>query len=507
MSIFARMTEREQQLHDENAQLRRENELLRQKVDALIRRLFASKSEALNPDQLQLLLAELTGTEPGPAVASAAEPPAEAVPARQPARPRHLRLPADLPVVEEVLDPEPVRACPAAWRCIGQEVSEQLDYTPGRFLRRRLVRRKYVRHADPDQVPVIAPLPPKVVERGWLAPGLLAHVVTSKYADHLPLYRQEWIYRQRHGVELPRQTLCRGVRQVAEWLQPIVREMSAAQFAGGYVQVDETPIRYLQPGAGHAPQGYLWTTHVPGGDTVYHWHAGRGHQCLEQIVPRGFAGVLQCDGYSAYRTFAGKRRGITLAGCWAHVRRKFYEAWELRDHVEQSGWVVERISRLYRIEEQLRQSRAGPEQRCDRRRAESRPIVAEIHQGLLQYKTRRALLPQSLLGKAVDYALGQWPTLELWLADGRLEIDNNLVENAIRPTAVGKKNWLFFGGEEPGWVSAAAFSVITSCRNRGLNPQAYLKAVLERLPSMTNHQVPDITPAAWAAAATHAAAA
>jgi transposase len=501
------MDELVKQLREQNAHLCRENELLRQKVDALIRRLFGSKSESLSPDQLQLLLAELTGDEPGPSSVSAAEPPAETEKTPRQARPRHPRIPDHLPVVEEILDPEPVQACPEAWRCIGQEVSEQLDYTPGRFVRRRMVRRKYVKRSAPDQAPIIAPLPPKVVERGLMAPGLLAQVVTSKYADHLPLYRQEWIYRQRHGVELPRQTLSRGVRQVAEWLQPIVREMSREQFAGGYVQVDETPIRYLEPGAGKAPQGYLWTAHVPGGDTVYHWHVGRGHQCLETIVPAGFSGVVQCDGYGAYRTFARKRRGIELAGCWAHVRRKFYDAWELRDHTDQSGWMLERIGGLYRIEEQLRRSRAGPDDRRQLRQTESRLIVDEIHRGLVTFKTSRAHLPQSLMGKAVDYALGQWPTLELWLEDGRLEIDNNLVENAIRPTAIGKKNWLFFGGEEPGWVSAAAFSVITSCRNRGIDPHAYLKHVLERLPSMTNHQIPDITPAAWSASATAASSA
>lgn len=495
------MTKLEKQLREENALLRRENELLRQKVDALIRRLFGSQSEALRPDQLQLLLAELNGDEPGPERVSAVEPPAEAETIPSLARRRSPRLPEHLPVVEEVLDPEPVRACPAAWKCIGEEVSEQLDYTPGRFLRRRTIRRKYVKRSDPQQPPIIAPLPAKLLERSLMAPGLLAQVVTSKYADHLPLYRQEQIYRQRHGVELPRQTLSRGVRQVAEWLQPIVREIHQDQLASGYVQVDETPIRYLQPGAGKAPQGYLWTTHVPGGDTVYHWHPGRGQNCLEQILPSGFRGVVQCDGYAAYGAFARKRSGIELAGCWAHLRRRFYEAWKLRDHPERSGWVVERIRWLYRIEEQLRRSRAGPEQRRERRQAESALIVREIHERLRQLQASGVHPPRSALGEAVNYALGQWPTLELWLEDGRVEIDNNLVENAIRPTAVGKKNWLFFGGEEPGWVSATVFSVVTSCRSRGIDPHAYLQDVLERLPSMTNHQVPSITPAAWAATA------
>lgn len=491
-------------LEQENAQLREENRLLRQKIDALSRRLFGVKSEALNPAQMQLLLDTMEHDDSGPEEAPAPEPCAEVVEAPK-ARPRRPRVPEHLAVVEEVLDPEAVTACPEAWRYIGEEVSEQIDYEPGRFFCRRTVRRKYVKRSSPEQPPVIAPLPARILERGLMAPGLLAHVVISKYADHLPLYRQEQIYRERHGLDLPRQTLCRAVWQVADWLKPIVREMGTAQLAGGYLQVDETPIKYLDPGAGKTAQGYLWTAHVPAGDTVYHWYPGRGHDCLMDFVADEFEGVMQCDGYSAYRTFAGKRKGIELAGCWAHARRKFFEALQGKDSPEHAGCVLGRIGELYGIEKRLRDTRAGPEERRRVRQAQSRPIVENIFRTLSEYSNTNAHLPQSLMGKAVSYALGQQSVLQLWLEEGRVEIDNNLVENAIRPTAIGKKNWLFIGAKEAGWCAAVIYSIITSCRTRGINPHTYLTDVLERLPSMTNHQIPDITPAAWAADRAHIA--
>ena len=181
-------------------------------------------------------------------------------------------------MIEEVLDPAPVQACPGAWRCIGQEVSEQLDYEPARFVRRRLIRRKFVRRGEADATPIIAPLPPCLQERGLPTAGLLAQVLIAKYADHLPLYRQEAIYRQRHGVHLPRQTLARWVGLAADWLRPVYDAIRTGVLAGGYVQVDETPIAYLEPGHGTTRQGYLWTYARPGGDVLFDWQTGRGSQ-------------------------------------------------------------------------------------------------------------------------------------------------------------------------------------------------------------------------------------
>lgn len=487
----------------ENAKLREENRLLRQKLDHLIRQIYGSKSEKLDPGQLDLFEGlDLEGKHEASGDQSAAEAltPTETPSRHKSAKERKPRLPENLPVEEVVVEPAPVKACPEAWRRIGEEVSEELDYEPGRFLRRRIVRPKYVRVADRESAPIVAPLPEKLLERGLLAPGLLAHIAISKYGDHLPLYRQEQIYSQRYGVDLSRQTMANGVALVAEWLRPVVDAMSAEQFSGGYMQLDETPVRYLVPGAGKAPQGYLWTCHRPGGDTVYHWHPGRGHDCLEKIVPHDFHGTIQCDAYSAYRAFVGKREGIGLAGCWAHARRKFHEAHLQGEAPVRVAWILRQIGHLYAIERELRASRAGPRLREAVRASRSRPIVERLRRTFVHLQTQRFHLPKSLMGTAMAYALGQWPMLEAFLSDGRIEIDNNLCENAIRPTAVGKKNWMFIGAEEAGWRSAVIYSIITSCRSRGIDPYEYLRDVLTRLPSMTNQQIAEITPAAWAAA-------
>lgn len=471
---------------------RQENSLLRQKIDALVRRVFGSSSEPVDRKQLELLLQLATSDTPAEPVEVVAKKEVKV----QPRKPRAPRLPEHLPVVEEVIEPEPVKAAPQDWRCIGQEISEQLDFEPARFLRRRTIRKKYVHRADLDTVPVIAPLPERLLDRSLPAPGLLAHILVSKYCDHLPLYRQEQIYAQRHQVQLPRQTLARWVELAADWLKPIYEQIRTGVMAGGYVQVDETPIDYLEPGHGKTKQGYLWTGSRPHGDVFFHWETSRATACLDRVIPATFTGTIQCDGYAAYRAFAnGRDQTITLAGCWAHARRRFYEARESSPRL--AGWLLNQIQQLYRIEARLREHRAGPALREAIRASESRPVVKRIERALLKLKASGRHLPQSPLGTAMDYALGQWRTLEIYLGDGRVEIDNNLVENAIRPTAIGKKNWLFFGDADAGQRSAIVYTLIECCRRRGQDSFAYLRDVLSRLPTMTNRQIKDVTPAAW----------
>ena len=494
------MTPREQQLTAQLEQCQqalavaqRENLLLRQKVDALARRIFGVSSEALDPAQLQLLLQmpELKPVEnpPGPVVVENRKPVAMR-------KHRAPRLPENVPVVEVVIDPEPVKEQPENWRCIGQEVNEQLDYEPGRFLRRRTIRRKYVHRTQADAVPIIAPLPDCLQERGLAAPGLLAHVLVSKYCDHLPLYRQEQIFAQRHKINLPRQTLARWVELAADWLKPIYEHIRTGVMAGGYVQVDETPINYLEPGNGKTKQGYLWTGSRPGGDVFFRWETSRSAACLNNIIPVNFTGTIQCDGYAAYRAFATERKGaVALAGCWAHVRRKFFES--LESSPRSAGWILRQLQHLYLIESRLREAKAGPRLRQAVRAHQSHPIVQRLERVLLRFKSSGRHLPQSPMGGAIDYALGQWTSLQLYLDDGRVEIDNNLVENAIRPTAIGKKNWLFIGEADAGERSAILYTVIECCRRRGIDPYAYLRDVLTRLPHMTNRQIPEVVPSAW----------
>lgn len=485
-----------EECQQELAAVRRENELLRQKMDALVQRLFGSSSERVDRSQLELLL-----QLPEPMVQEQPQEPAPPAEKQMrlalPRQPRAARLPENLPVIEEVIDPEPVKQQPQAWRLIGQEVSEQLDYEPGRFLRRRLIRRKYVHRTMDDAVPLIAPLPERLLDRSLPAPGLLAHILVSKYCDHLPLYRQEQIFSRRHGVHLPRQTLARWVGLAAEWLKPIYEAIRTGVLAGGYVQIDETPIKYLEPGHGRTRQGYLWTSSRPSGDVFYHWEQSRAALCLENIIPVDFKGTIQCDGYSAYRAFANSRgENIRLAGCWAHVRRKFFEALE-SSAPRSAAWMMRQIQHLYEVEANLRHQGAGAELRQAVRVSQSQPVVKRIQRALVGLKASGRHLPQSLLGQAIDYALGQWSTLEAYLHDGRVELDNNLVENAIRPTALGKKNWLFIGEAAVGDRGAILYTVIESCRRRGLDPYGYLRDVLTRLPQMTNRQIPEVTPEAW----------
>jgi transposase len=480
-------------LRNQNSNLTQQVSLLLQKVDSLVRRVFGASSERIDPSQLELLhlansSAPLPSPPPSPIEPRSFQTPRE----RQPKAPR---IPENLPVVEEVIEPEEVASSPADWRCIGQEVSEQLDYEQARFFRRRLIRRKYVRVADPDQAPIVAPLPEKLLERGLAGAGLLAQVVVSKYCDHLPLYRQEQIFAQRHHINIPRQTLARWVELVADWLQPVYATIRTGVLSGGYVQVDETPVEYLSPGHGQTKQGYLWAANQPKGDVFFGWQTSRAADCLEELLGKGFGGILQCDGYSAYPAFAKGKEALELSGCWAHVRRKFHEA--LAQSPGRAGWVLRQIQHLYRIEALLREAKAGPELREALRAGQSRLIVERLRRVMLLFQASRQHLPQSLLGQAVEYALGQWKSLEVYLRDGRVEIDNNLVENAIRPTALGKKNWLFVGEAGAGQCGAILYSIIESCRRRKIDPYTYLKDVLTRLPRMTNKQVPELAPAAW----------
>jgi len=504
--LLAQKDQRIRELEGDKQRQAQEIKLLKEKIDLLIRRLFGSKSEKLDAAQLELLLKEV---DLGKADASAekAEAPSiveilKPVANRPDKSRRRERWPQELAVEQEVIEPEEVRDNPEAFRCIGEEITEMLDYRPGKFFRRQIIRRKFVRKEQTELPPVIAPLPDSLQQRCIAAPGLLAQVIVSKYCYHLPLYRQQQIYWDRHQVWLPRQSMVRWVQLASEWLKPIYREMKAQMMKGPYVQVDETPIKYLDPGGGKTALGYLWVAHRPGQDVIFEWYTTREAKCLDKLIPIDFSGTIQCDGYSAYDRFAKhcalQGRPVLLAGCWAHTRRGFYEA---LDHApKEAGWVMRQIAHLYDIERKLRRQRGGPALRDAYRASQSAPICRRIHRILQRWYLTRRFLPKSTMGQAVGYALGQWESLQIYLKDPKIEIDNNLVENAIRPTALGKKNWLFFGDADAGQRSAIIYSIIESCRRHGVEPYTYLHDVLSRLPSMTNRQIKDIVPKAWAAA-------
>ena len=372
--LEARLTEKvaalqqeHKQLAEAHRQLCQENKLLREKIDLLVRRIFGAKSEQLDESQLLLLLqggdegaqkVPASGADPAVLEAQIAKVPASdnnsAAAGRRRLEPR---LPEHLPAVEEVIEPAEVTADPAAWCCMGEEVTEQLDYEPARFLRRRLIRRKYVRRDHPHQAAIIVPLH-TLQDRSLAAPGLLAAIIVGKYCDHLPLYRQEQIWRARHYLDIPRQSMARWLALAADWLRPLYEHIRTGVMGGGYVQVDETPIRYLSPGYGSTRQGYLWTCKRPGGEAFFHWATSRAASCLDHIIPVNFTGIVQCDGYTAYPAHTRTRQCLGLAACWAHVRRKFYE---LKDSTPQhAGFILLQIGHLYRLEAALRRSHAGP---------------------------------------------------------------------------------------------------------------------------------------------------
>ena len=466
-----------------------ENKLLRQKLALFLQRYFGgTKNESLDPKQLELLLAGLEAlSAPAPAADKPVAPRSTvtARPARQP-------LPAHLETERVILEPAEVQQQPAGWRKLGEEVTEELDWKPAKFIKRLYIRPKY---AKAERI-VIAPLPARLIEKGLPGAGLLTQVIVGKYEDHLPLYRQEKIYRERHGVNLSRQTLCGWVAAAADWLSPIYREMKAGLLEQKYLQADETPIRYLDPDVkGKSQSGWLWTYSAPQGDVVFEWHISRSREGPREFL-KTFRGKLQTDGYGVYESLARERgEELILIGCWAHARRGFHEA---LGEGRSAAWLVGQIGKLYAVEKQLREQHAGPQLRAAVRLWQSRPILARLRRAL--EVVRRRVLPKSLLGQAIDYTLSRWKALTRYVDDGRLEIDNNLCENAIRPTAVGKKNFLFIGHPEAGQRSAVIYSVLGSCRRHGINPDEYLRDVFERLPKAKTSDVKSLTPAAWAKA-------
>ena len=466
-----------------------ENKLLRQKLELFLKRYFGgSKNESLDPQQLELLLAGLAGlSAPAAVVEKAARPRTAAV-----MRPVRQALPAHLQTERVVLEPAEVQQQPEGWRKLGEEVTEELDWKPAQFIKRLYIRPKY---ANAERI-VIAPLPARLIEKGLPGAGLATQVILAKYEDHVPLYRQERIYRERHGVKLSRQTLCGWVEAAADWLSPIYREMKAGLLAQDYLQADETPIRYLDPDVkGKSQQGWLWTYSRPQGDVVFEWQISRSREGPREVLT-SFCGQLQTDGYGVYESLARERGAeLVLIGCWAHVRRGFHEA---LCEGRAAAWLLGQIGQLYAVEKLLRQEQAGPQLRAARRAWQSQPILQRLYRAMVV--VRRRVLPKSLLGQAIDYALGRWETLTRYVADGRLEIDNNLCENAIRPTAVGKKNFLFIGHPEAGQRSAIIYSILGSCRRHGINPAEYLQDLFERLPKARTSELPSLTPAAWAKA-------
>ena len=425
---------------------------LQWEIKELKRMLFGGqKAETISDDQLQLALAELDSERSEQEVS---EKEVVGYTRREKKdRDSQPRIPDHLEVVREEIIPEQVQADPDAWERIGEEITEELDIEPTRFIKRVIVRPKYVRRGVVDRKPVIAKLPPRIMPGGIPSAGLLAFIIVSKYADHLPLYRLEKIFGQRYRVPVRRQRMCDWIGKVVDnWLSLIYRSIRQGLFESDYIQMDETPIRYLDnERKGKSHRGYFWVFGNPKGNVCFDWQLGRGRAAAESIL-KDFSGeLLQSDGYAVYDSIATDTDIIQI-GCWAHARRRFFKA--LRQEQLEAARYVLLIRKLYHIEGSLPEE---PEEILVRRNKESRPILDEIYEQL--QRDRQVIRAGSALAEAINYTLCQWAKLTVYLDYPQTRIDNNLTEQSIRPCKLGAKNWLFIGHPETGHRSAVIYTL------------------------------------------------
>jgi transposase len=360
---------------------------------------------------------------------------------------------------------------------------------------RQIVRPKYGACQKPCcQGVAIAPLPSRLVPQSKLGLGLAVYLLLSRFDDHVAYYTLERIFRERFGVAISRQQMVQWVEKVAHLLQAIYWLIWEELKAGDYLQIDESPVKVLDPEVkGKAAQGYLWFYSRPGGYVFLEFHSSRGRDGPRARL-RGFRGTMQTDGYELYDALR-KERPSTLKriGCVRHARRKFYKA--LLESCSEALWFIGQMRQLYQLERELKD--ASPRERRKGRLQKAPALWLAMKRRAEAIRANPRVLPQSTLGKAVRYLLNEYTALIGYLRDGRFEIDSNLVENDVRPSAVGKKRWLFIGHPDAGWRSAVVYTIIQSCRRYGINPQEYLTDVLRRLPSMTTSQVRDLLPANW----------
>ena len=469
-------------------------EKLKIELARLKRLQFGRSSEHVSQQiaQLELTLEELEASETALAIVAT---PARTSEPRERAKPVRRPLPRHLP--RETLTHESACTCPecgGALRALGEDVAEVLEYVPGRFKVLRHVRPKFSCDACTRIVQAQAPARP--IARGLAGPGLLAHVLVSKYADHLPLYRQAEIY-AREGIDLDRSTLANWVGQSSALLEPLVEALSRHLLAATKLHADDTPVPVLCPGRGTTKQGRLWTyvrDDRPAGseEPAAVWFAYSPNRKSEH--PRdhlaNFGGVLQADGYSGFNGLYDRKQDSPLeAACWAHVRRKFYDIHQATSSLL-AREALERIGELYGIEAQIRGS--PPDLRRQVREARAGPKLDELHRWC--HATLKQISAKSELGGAIRYALSRWQALTRYQGDGGIEIDNNAAERALRAVALGRKNYLFADSDAGGERAAAIYTLIGTAKLNGIDPEAYLRFVLERISEHPINRIEELLP-------------
>ncbi|MCB1698032.1 MAG: IS66 family transposase [Halioglobus sp.] len=484
-ALLQQIEHQQQALKHQNAV----NDKLTHELAILKRHRFGRSSEILNPDQASLL-DELVD---GDIAAIEAELPAPAATTgtKSAQQPRRQPLPPELPRTIISHEPDNTQCrCGCQLKRIGEDVSEKLDYTPGEFTVERHVRGKWA--CGDCETLVQAPVPAQVIDKGLPTSGLLAHVLIAKFADHLPLYRQESIF-ARAGYAIPRSTLADWVGRCGVALQPLVDALREEMLQHSVLHADETPVPMLAPGKKKTHQAYVWayaSTHQNALQAViYEFAPSRAGKHARAFLD-GWQGKLVCDDFAGYK--AGFEQGMTEIGCWAHARRKFYDLHAAKKSTV-AAQALEYIGQLYTIEAEAKALASSERQQL--RQARAAPVIDQLYHWLIE---QRQKVPKgSTTSKAIHYSLKRWPALTRYLENGDVPIDNNWVENQIRPWALGRKNWLFAGSLRSGQRAAAVMSLIQSAKNNGHDPYAYLKDVLQRLPTQKASAISELLPHNW----------
>src|SRR6185312_14663219 len=497
-ALLQRFHDLERQLDETCAtteELQRSYACLKEEYLALKRLLFGPRRERLPeaPGQGHLFDAEpVASTPPEPAGGDPGEP----VPVKH--RKGHGRRPIGDPlprrdVLHDVPEEQRTRTCGRARTRIGEDVTEQLDYIPGKIEVLRHIYPKYACSRCKDGV-TTAPTASGPIAGGLAAPGLLAHVLVSKFIEHMPLYRQQDEL-ARAGILISRSTLCGWLEQCAQHFKPLAELMHKEVLRSEVIQGDETPVPVLDRSRDSTRQGYLWTTI---GDrahpyTSFHYTDSRGRDGPAAFL-KGYAGYLQTDAYASYESVINASAGKIIAvGCWAHVRREFFDA--RHNQPREVHYVLGLISQLYDVEDEIRgRSDTG---RMAARQERSLPVLRRLGEYLREQ--RGFALPKSQFGKAINYALNQWEALLLYASDGRLEIDNNSSERTLRPCAIGRKNWMFFGSDRGGETAAILMSILAGAKRHGIEPFEYVRQLLVAL-SSTEVDLRSLLPEVWIAA-------
>jgi transposase len=406
-------------------------------------------------------------------------------------QPKRQVLPANLPRTDIHHEPDSTTCqCGCQLKRIGEDVAEKLDYVPGVFSVERHIRGKWA--CAQCETLTQAPVDAHVIDKGIPTTGLLAQVLVAKFADHLPLYRQEAIF-GRAGLAIPRSTLGAWVGSCGVQLQPLVDALKAQILSHSVVHADETPVQMLKPGTGKTHRAYLWA-YAAGAfeDTkavVYDFCDSRAGENAKVFLG-DWRGSLVCDDFSGYKQLMAQ--GVTEVGCLAHARRKFFDL-HASNKSQIAHGALEQIARIYDIEREIKELNSDERQRI--RQDQSKPLLDALHQWMIL--NRQKITDGSATAKALDYSLRRWGALTRFISNGQLPIDNNHIENQIRPIAIGRNNWLFAGSLRAGKRGAAIMSLIQSAKLNGHDPYAYLKDVLTRLPTQRNSMIGELLPHRW----------